>query len=137
MQVTQLCPTLCNPMDYKVHEILQARILEWVTFPFSRGSSQPRDRTQISHIAGGFFTSWANYLGLCMKKFHMSYRVDEKGLWEQSMLSVLNTFKEEKWMCPSCLNFKMTVVSSYKDKAGAHIYTYITERQPITTISHA
>ena len=42
-----------------VHGILQARILEWVTFPFSRGSSQPRDSTQVSCIAGGFFTSWA------------------------------------------------------------------------------
>ena len=52
--VTQLCPTLCNPMDYTVHGILQARILEWVAFPFSRGSSQPRDQTQVSHIAGGF-----------------------------------------------------------------------------------
>ena len=39
--------------------ILQARILEWVAFPFSRGSSQPIDRTQVSLIAGGFFTSWA------------------------------------------------------------------------------
>ena len=39
--------------------ILQIRILEWVAFPFSRGSSQPRNGTQISHIAGGFFTSWA------------------------------------------------------------------------------
>ena len=46
-------------MDYTVHEILQARILEWVAFPFSRGSSQPRDWTQVSHIAVGFFTSWA------------------------------------------------------------------------------
>ena len=43
----------------KVHGILQARILEWVAFPFSRGSSQPRDQTQVSWIAGGFFTSWA------------------------------------------------------------------------------
>ena len=42
-----------------VHGILQARILEWVAFPFSRRSSQPRDRTQISHIAGRFFISWA------------------------------------------------------------------------------
>ena len=50
-------PTLCDPMDYTVHGILQARILEWVAFPFSRGSSQPRDRTQVSHIAGGFFTN--------------------------------------------------------------------------------
>ena len=54
-----LCPTLCDPMDYTVHVILQARILEWVAFPFSRGSSQPRNRTQVSHIAGGLFTNWA------------------------------------------------------------------------------
>ena len=47
----------CDPMDYTVHGILQARILEWVAFPFSRGSSQLRDQTQVSHIAGGFFTS--------------------------------------------------------------------------------
>jgi len=40
-------------MDYAVHGVLQARILEWVAFPFSRGSSQPRDQTQVSHIAGG------------------------------------------------------------------------------------
>ena len=51
--------TLWDPMDYTVHGILQTRILEWVAFPFSRGSSQPRDWTQVSHIAGGFFTSWA------------------------------------------------------------------------------
>ena len=57
MKVTQFCLTLCGPVDYTVHGILQARILEWVAFPFSRGSSQPRDRTQVSHIAGRFFTS--------------------------------------------------------------------------------
>ena len=47
-----------DPMDYTVHGILQARILEWVAVPFSRGSSQPRDQTQVSCIAR-FFTSWA------------------------------------------------------------------------------
>ena len=57
MKVAQSCPTLCDPMDYPVHGTLQARILEWVAFPFSRGSSQPRDRTQVSDIADGFFTS--------------------------------------------------------------------------------
>ena len=51
--------TLCDPMDYTVHGILQARILEWVTIPFSRGSSQPRNWTKASCIAGRFFTSWA------------------------------------------------------------------------------
>ena len=48
VKVTQSCPTLCDPMDYTVHGILQARILEWVAIPFFRGSSQPRDRTQVS-----------------------------------------------------------------------------------------
>ena len=57
VKVAQSCLTLCDPMDYKVHGILQAIILEWVAFPFSRESSQPRDQTQVSHIAGGFFTS--------------------------------------------------------------------------------
>ena len=57
VKVAQSCLTLYNPMDYTVHRILQARILEWVAFPFSRGSSQPRDQTQVSHIAGRFFTS--------------------------------------------------------------------------------
>ena len=49
------CVQFCDPMDYAVHRILQARILEWVTLPFFSGSSQPRDRTQVSHIVGGFF----------------------------------------------------------------------------------
>ena len=51
VKVAQSCPTLCNPMDYTVHGILQARILEWIAFPFSRGSSQPRDQTQVSLFA--------------------------------------------------------------------------------------
>ena len=57
VKVAHSCPTLCDSMDYTVHGILQARILEWVDFPFSRGSSQPRDPTQVSHIVDGFFTS--------------------------------------------------------------------------------
>ena len=62
--VTQSCPTLCDPMDcsppgFSVYGILQARMLEWVAIPFSRGSSQPRDWTQVSCISGRFFTIWA------------------------------------------------------------------------------
>ena len=57
VKVSQSCPTLCEPMDYTVHGILQARILEWVAFPFSRGSSQPRNQTQVSLTASGFLTS--------------------------------------------------------------------------------
>ena len=67
MKVPQLCLTLCDLTDlmdcrlqgFSVHGILQARILAWVAIPFSRGSSQPRDRTQVSLIAGGFFTHLA------------------------------------------------------------------------------
>ena len=59
----RLCLTLCNPMDYSppvssVQGIFQERILEWVAISFSRGFSQPRDRTQVSCTAGGFFTLW-------------------------------------------------------------------------------
>ena len=57
VKVAQSCPTLCNPVDYRVHGTLQARILEWVAVPFSRGSSQTRGQTQVSGIAGRFFTS--------------------------------------------------------------------------------
>ena len=56
VKVAQSCLTLCDPMDYTVHGILQARILEWVAFPFSRGYSQLRDQTQVSCIAGGLLT---------------------------------------------------------------------------------
>ena len=78
--VAQLCLTFCDPMDYSlpdssIHEIFQARILEWVAISFSRGSSWPRDWTHISSIAGVFFmaelplgsqfvpnTEWGTYL---------------------------------------------------------------------------
>ena len=61
--VTQLCPTVCNSMDwtlqgFSVLEILQARMLGWGAIPFSRGSSWPRDCTQASCMAGRFLTVW-------------------------------------------------------------------------------
>ena len=64
MLVTQSCPTLCDPMDCippgsSVYEIFQTRKVERVAIPFSRGSSWPRDQTQVSSMAGGFFTIWA------------------------------------------------------------------------------
>ena len=62
--VAQLCLTPCNftdssPPGSSVYGILQVRILQWVAILFSRGSSQPRDWTWVSWIAGGFFTIWA------------------------------------------------------------------------------
>ena len=72
MSAAQSCPTLWHLTDYSppgssVHGILQARILEWVAIPFSRGSSQPRDQTQVFCIAGRFFTIWAT------KEVHAPY----------------------------------------------------------------
>ena len=73
----QSCLTLCDPIDYSppdfsVHGISQARILEWVAILFSRGSSQPRDRTEVSCIAGRFFIAWttreAYALGISSEK---------------------------------------------------------------------
>ena len=63
-EIAQSCQTLCDPMDCSLpgsslHGILQARVLEWVAFSFSRGSSQPRDRTQVSCIPGRHFNLWA------------------------------------------------------------------------------
>ena len=58
VKVAQSCPALCDTVDCIVHGILQARILEWVAYPFSSGSSPPRNRTGVSCIAGGFFTNW-------------------------------------------------------------------------------
>ena len=65
VKVAQSSPALCDPTDYRAHGTLQARILGWVAYPilgwvaypFSSGSSQPRDRTGLSCIVGGFFTS--------------------------------------------------------------------------------
>ena len=72
VKVTQSCPTLCDPMDYTVHGILQAKILEWGAFTFSRESSQPRDRTQglphcrwipyqLSHKGSPRILEWVAY----------------------------------------------------------------------------
>ena len=71
MKVVQSCPTLCDPLDCSlpgsfVHGILQARILKWVAIPFSRGSTWPRDQTQVSCIAGKFFI-WATGKPICIR----------------------------------------------------------------------
>ena len=63
-EVTQLCPTLCDPVDCSlprssIDGIFQVRVLEWVAISLSRGSSSPRDRTQVSHFVGRCFTIWA------------------------------------------------------------------------------
>ena len=88
--VAQLCLTLCDPMDCSpsgssIHGIFQARILEWVVISFSRGSSQPRDWTQVSCIASRFFTVWATGNLLCnMRKPLSGYWDWQGGHWEEA-----------------------------------------------------
>ena len=82
----QSCPTLCNPMDYSlpgtsVHGISQARILEWVTIFFSRGSSQPRNQTKVFCIVGGLFTYWG-VLFIYEKEGYPAICTKVDGPWE-------------------------------------------------------
>ena len=81
--VAQSCPTLCDPMDCSppgssVHEIFQARILEWVAISFCRGFSQLRDRTQVSCTAGRFFTHWATREAPAKPQGNLPYREFQK-----------------------------------------------------------
>ena len=111
--VAQSCPTLCDPMDCStpgsfVMGILQERILEWVATPSSRVTSQLRDWTQVSRIAGGFFTIWATreaqthiytpvYIAICI--FHI-FRALQHSLPMKAL--VVYTFNEREQ--PSCNN---------------------------------
>ena len=103
VKVTQLCLMLlrlwlfCDPMDYTVHGFLQARILEWVAFPFSRGSSQPRSQTGVSCIAGWFFTNWV-YQGsswLLGDLSSLPHGLIQRAVW---MLSTLGCWLPKEWM---------------------------------------
>ena len=97
--VAQFCLTLCDPMDCSppgpyVHDILQARILKWIAMSSFRWPSQPRDQRQVSRIAGGFFTIWANrealFFGMFVKVFGLLLnRVAHFLIW---VLRVLHKF---------------------------------------------
>ena len=84
VKVAQLFLTLCDPMNYTVHGILPARIPEWIAIPFSRWSSQLRYQTQVSCIAGGFFTTWATReaLYICIRKHIWDLRYLHFPIWE-------------------------------------------------------
>ena len=74
----------CNPPGSSVHGILQARLLEWVAMPSSRESSQPRDRTQVSHTAGRFFTIWVTREACLLET-----KFSNSELWLQLTISFL------------------------------------------------
>ena len=96
VKVAQSYLTLCNPMDYTLHRILQARILEWVAFPFSRGSSQPRDWTQVSCFAWRYFTNWATR--------DIKFVFIEASKWGWSDISLCFEFVFQNWMEKGIVN---------------------------------
>ena len=102
VEVAQSCPTLCDPVDcslpgFSVHAILQARILEWVTISFSRGSSQPRDWTWVPHIGGRCFNLWAtreDNISISLSKESHTTFSQRKGVLEKKN-QALNLVKTE------------------------------------------
>ena len=111
MLVTQSCLTLGSPMGYStpcssVQGILQARILEWIAIPFCRGSSRPRNWTQISCIAGTFFIIWATGKPLIIQ---VSPKCNHKCLWWGREREIPhwtggenNVTTKAEWKCEKC-----------------------------------
>ena len=123
-EVAQLCPTLLDPVDCSlpgssVHGIFQARVLEWVAIFFSRGSSQPRDRTRVSRTAGRRFTVWATREAHHFLKVHNALELSwnqlphpgcekiifhKTGLWCQKdwvPLHIAQSWTRLKWLSSS------------------------------------
>ena len=115
-EVTQSCPTLCDPMDCSlpgssVHGIFQARILEWVAISFSRRSSIPRDWTWVSCMVGRHFTVWAtrevpcrlcvyvngveNLQGIGVEGWYWNILFEQSWLWELSSCIIYSEKKEK------------------------------------------
>ena len=106
-EVAELCLTFCDPMDcslpgFSVHGILPARVLEWVTIAFSRGSSQPGNWTQVSHIAGGFFTIWATREAeKCKSKYSKASLHTSQNDHHQKNLQTINAGEDMETRQPS------------------------------------
>ena len=139
-KVAQLCPTLCDPMDCSlphssIHGIFQARVLVWVAISFSRGSSWPGDRTQVSRIVGRRFTIWATREALKVwsrvitrSDFHFTKimlallcrchwgRLSSEGMWRDQLDESLSFY-----LTPSQLG---SVVQSFMYKEGVCIIWY-------------
>ena len=112
--VTQSCPTLCNPMDcsppgFSVHGILQARILEWLAMPSSRGSSRTREWTRVSCIAGRFFTIWATKEAHIYNMCEMELRMEIQ--CTAHMLRHIHTHTFSARVCSWGSRFKKTSLS--------------------------
>ena len=133
----KLTQTFCNLRDYTVPRILQARILECAAFPFSRGSSQPRDQAQVAHISGRFFTSWATRKApgfpKCQKNL-TSERGRKCGVKERKTAPLLTTFRlmaaavESSWgkwavYLTLCLQQKHLPITCGFSRTWEHMWT--------------
>ena len=92
--VAQLCPTLCDPVDCglpgsSIHGIFQAIVLEWIAISFSRGSSRPRNRTRVSHIAGRRF--------IC-SVYHAKFKAEWITSWNQDCLEKTSTTSDRQML---------------------------------------
>ena len=109
--------TLFNLMDYcslpgySVHGILQATVLEWVATPFSRGSSQPRDQTWVSCIAGRFFTIWAKVgdnNGIVSKNQRKSFMCSDMERYPEEVVQFLKKKEQDIYNMSFCVRKKIT-----------------------------
>ena len=101
-EVAQSCSTLCNPMDCSllrssVHGIFQARVLEWIAISFSRGSSWPRNQTQVSHTVGRRFTVWATREEPLSKKRYGSKSYIPTSMFIAALFTIAKTWKKSKY----------------------------------------
>ena len=100
-----LCnPTDCSPPGSSVHGILQARILEWVAMPFGRWSSQPRDRTWVSHTEGRFFTIWATRKVPSTREDKPIFRLWILSFWDISDIMHFLCAAKSLQSCPTLCN---------------------------------
>ena len=129
--VAQSRPTLCDPMDCSlpgssVHGILQRRILEWVAISFSRGSSQPRDRTQVSSIEGRFFTLWATrkatrkFISLNKQLFlhNKIYQITDLILYQSSLAL---PWHHLRWLSQQSGSWEILEVISYQRRKESEV----------------
>ena len=135
-EVTQLCPTLCDPMDCSlpgssIHEIFQARILEWVTISFSRRSSQPRDWTQVFRMVGRHFTVWATkevFIGLQWEFIYL-FIATSRDMWDlnsptriRTSTPYIKSIESSPLGCQgSCMNWAFLCLCFVRNKESSRV----------------
>ena len=130
-EVIQSCPTLCDPMDCSlpgssVHGIFQAIVLEWTAISFSRGSSQPRDQTRVSHIVDRRFTIWATQSNLQIHcNFYQIAMAVSTELEQKNLTVCMETHKtpnsqsnleKAKWSRRNQASWLQTLLKSYSNQ---------------------